>query len=76
LQEVQNIILRPVYKKPLFNILLLRVSILLQSCQKELIGPKKDGFEKKTKRISKNAEFYDDFRTAGKIAKKCKRNKF
>jgi len=66
LREVQNKILRPVYKKPFINILLHRVRILLQNLP---IGPQRNIFEKNQNGY-KIAEFYTDFRSAGKSAKK------
>jgi len=51
--KVQSKILRPVYKKVLFNILHHSFQILLQSLQKVLIRPHKNMLEKKNKFASK-----------------------
>jgi len=62
---VESKILRPVYEELFFNILLRRVLILLQSFQKVMKTPKKL-LLKKSKWLSKNAEFYAEYKTAGK----------
>jgi hypothetical protein len=55
--------------------------IWLQSLQKVLIWPQKNCLGKKSKKISKNAEFHADFESVEKSVRKCtkknyKQNKF
>ena len=66
---VENIILRTVYKKAFFNILLHRVHILLQSFQKVTIGPQKI-FLKKIKKSIKTK----NLKLSTKLLKKLKKS--
>ena len=72
LNKVQNEILKPVYKKAFFNILLHRVHNLLQSFQKVQKGPQKF-FLKKSNWVLKNAEFYAVYKSVKKTAKNHKK---
>jgi hypothetical protein len=55
--------------------------VWLEILKKGLIWPKQKNFLKKSKKVSKNAEFHADFESAEKVVKKCtkksyKQNKF
>ncbi len=47
----------------------------LQSLKIVLIWPKKNFFWKKSKKVSKNAEFHADFESVEKVIKKCTKKK-
>ena len=68
-----DLILRHVYKKRFSFILSQSVRISLQSLQKMVLSANKTPKKiiwKKSNNISKHAEFYADFKTVEKIAKK------
>jgi len=52
------------------------VGNLIQSFPKVQIRPPKNIFEKKSKWVSKNADFYANYKTFGKIAKIITKKKF
>ncbi len=58
-----------------FDFLSRFLRIWLQSLQKGLIWPKKKILGKKSKKISKNAEFHADFESVEKVEKKCNHKK-
>ncbi len=64
-----------------FDFLSRFLRVWLQSWKKVLIWPKTNSFLKKSKKVSKNAEFHADFESVEKVVKKCakksyKQNKF
>ncbi len=54
-----------------FDFLSRFLRVWLQSSKKVLIWPKKIIFLKKSKKVSKNAEFHADFESVEKVVKKC-----
>ncbi len=64
-----------------FDFLSRFLRVWLQSLKKVLIWPKTNFFLKKSKKVSKNAEFYADFESVEKVIKNApkksnKQNKF
>ncbi len=62
-----------------FDFLSRFLRVWLQNSKKVLIWHKKNFFLKKSKKVSKNAEFHADFESVEKVVKKCtkqKQNKF
>ncbi len=64
-----------------FDFLSRFLRVWLQSLKKVLIWPKKKFFGKKSRKVSKNTEFYADFESVEKVVKKFtkksyKQNKF
>ncbi len=58
-----------------FDFLSRFLRVWLQSSKKVLIRPLKNFFLKKSKKVSKNAEFHADFESVEKVVKKCTHKK-
>ncbi len=58
-----------------FDFLSRFLRVWLQSLKKKLIWPKKNFLGKKSKKVSKNAEFHADFESVEKVVKKCTKKK-
>ncbi len=58
-----------------FDFLSCFLRIWLQSLKKLLKWPLKNFFAKKSKKVSKNAEFHADFESVEKVVKKCTKKK-
>ncbi len=58
-----------------FDFLSRFLRVWLQSLKKVLIWPKKTNFWKKSKKVSKNAEFHADFESVEKVVKKYTKKK-
>jgi hypothetical protein len=61
-------------KNTVFDFLSRFLRVLLQSLKKVVIWPKKK-ILKKSKKVSKNAEFHADFESVEKVGKKVHQNK-
>jgi hypothetical protein len=58
-----------------FELLSRFLRVWLQSLKKVQIWPKKYFYWKKSKKVSKNAEFRADFESVEKVVKKCTKKK-